>query len=129
MQLSVTTSTDNSFIIRDPKEVLKHVGEIVTVEGCVVSANLKERVKGKPIFLDMFAAYPDNLFAVAIWEIDQHKFLPAVDYHQKMVRVTGHLKKKELVQPGKANQDRVTIDLNHPSQITIIGDCPPGSRH
>ena len=135
LHLLVKAQTDNelypidtiqklpSFIITDPREVLKNDGELITVQGCVVRAVLKEQVKGKPVFLDMFVAFPNNILTVAIWEEDQAQFLPAAAYHQKMVRVTGRAKKKTFVQPGKASQERVTISLHNPRQITILGDC------
>ncbi|MBC7775496.1 MAG: hypothetical protein H7246_08655 [Phycisphaerae bacterium] len=128
LELSATTNQTPSFILTDPKEVLKHDGELVSVEGCVASAKLKEQVNGKPIFLDMFVAYPNNILTVAIWEDDQPKFLSAAEYDKKMVRITGKAKKKEFAQPGKAPQERVTISLHDPKQITILGDCPAVSR-
>jgi hypothetical protein len=116
-------SADRSFILTDPKEVLKHDGELVIVEGCVVRASLKEQVKGKPIFMDMFVAYPNNVLTIAIWEEDQPNFLSAADYQQKVVRVTGKAKKKTYTPPGKAPQERVTISIKEAKQITILRDC------
>ncbi len=123
LQVSDSLSADRSFILTDPQEILKHDGELITVEGCVARASLKEQVKGKPVFLDMFVAYPNNVLTIAIWEEDQPKFLAAADYQQKMVRVSGRAKKKTYTQPGKTPQDRVTISLHDPKQITILGDC------
>ncbi len=124
LQASDSISADRSFILTDPQEVLKHDGELISVEGCVVRASLKEQVKGKPIFLDMFVAYPNNVLTIAIWEEDQSKFLTAAEYQQKMVRVTGKAKKKVNTQPGKNPTERITISLHDPKQITILGDCP-----
>ncbi|MFN0176891.1 MAG: hypothetical protein ACKVU0_19775 [Saprospiraceae bacterium] len=123
LELSVTTSSDRSFILTDPQEVLKHEGELVVVEGCVINASWKEQVKGRPIFLDMFDAFPNNILTVAIWEEDQAQFLAASEYHQKMVRVTGKAKKRAAKPSDKAPMDRVTISLHDPKQITILGDC------
>ncbi|MDO8367865.1 MAG: hypothetical protein Q7T20_13775 [Saprospiraceae bacterium] len=116
LELSATTNQTPSFILTDPKEVLKHEGELVVVEGCVASAKLKNQVNGKPIFLDLFVVYPDNIVTAAIWEKDQPKFLSAADYDKKMVRITGMAEKRK-------NQDRITISLREPKQITILGDC------
>jgi hypothetical protein len=116
-------TTDRSFILTDPQEILKHDDELITVEGCVVRASLKEQVKGKPIFLDMFVAYPDNVLTIAIWEEDQPNFLPAAGYQQKMLRITGRAKKKTYAPPGKAPQERITISLHDPKQINILGSC------
>ena len=110
------------FIITDPQEVLKHDNELIVVEGCVVKASLKENVKGKPIFMDMFVAYPNNVLTIAIWEEDQAQFLSAADYQQKKVRVSGRAKKKTYTNAGKT-QERVTISLHNPNQITILEDC------
>lgn len=106
------------FIITDPKEVVQHEGALITIEGCIVRATYNDRLKGKPIFLDMFAPYPDNSFSVVIWESNQSKFLPALEYHQKMVRITGRPLRKK-------NQERLSIELHNPKQITILGPCKP----
>ena len=123
LQKSDSLSADKSFIFTDPREVLKHDGELVTVEGCVVRASLKKQVKGKPIFMDMFVPYPDNVLTIAIWEEDQPNFLSAADYQQKIVRVTGKAKKKTYSPPGKAPQERVTISIKEAKQISILQDC------
>jgi hypothetical protein len=123
IQKSDSLSSDRSFILTDPQDVLKHDGELITVEGCVVRASLKEQVKGKPIFMDMFVAYPNNVLTIAIWEEDQPNFLSAADYQQKIVRVTGKAKKKTYSPPGKAPQERVTISIKEAKQITILRDC------
>lgn len=106
------------FILTDPKEIAQHEGALITIEGCIVRATYNDRLKGKPIFLDMFAPYPDNPFSVVIWESNQSKFLPAVEYHQKMVRITGRPLRKK-------NQERLSIELHNPKQITILGPCKP----
>ena len=123
LQKSDSLSADRSFILTDPQEVLKHDGELITVEGCVVRASLKEQVKGKPIFMDMFVAYPENVLTIAIWEEDQPNFLQASDYQQKVIRVTGKAKKKTYTPPGKAPQERITISIKEAKQITILRDC------
>lgn len=123
LQVIDSLTSSRSFVITDPKEVLKYDNELISVEGCVVRSSLKEQVKGKPIFMDMFVPYPDNVLTIAIWEEHQSKFLPAADYQQKKVRVTGKAKKKVYNQPGKAPQERVTISIYDPKQITILGDC------
>lgn len=109
-------TTDRPLILREAKDVLEHLGELITIEGCIVGAKRHERGKGKPVFLDMFAAFPNNVFSVAIWEENQHEFLSAGEYDKKMVRITGR-----AVQ--KPNQSRPLISLHNPRQITILGDC------
>lgn len=117
-------ANDRSFILTDPLEVLKHEDELITVEGCVVRATLKEQIKGKPIFLDIFAPYPQNVLTVVIWEDDQAQFLSAEHYQQKMIRVSGKAKKKTYTNPGNGPKERISISLKNPKQITILGDCP-----
>lgn len=116
LELSVTTSSDRSFILTDPKEVLKHEGELVVVEGCVASAILMENINGKPLFINMFEPYPHNLFSVVIWGQDQHNFLSATEYDKKLVRISGMVKKSK-------EKERFTISLRNSKQITILGDC------
>ena len=116
LELSVTTSSDRSFILTDPKEVLKHEGELVGVEGCVAGAILMENVNGKPLFINMFDPYPHNLFSVVIWGQDQSQFLSAAEYDKKLVRISGMVEKSK-------NKGRFTINLRNPKQITILGDC------
>lgn len=110
------STSDRPFILTEAKDVLDHLGELITIEGCVVSAKRNERAKGKPVFLDMFAAFPNNVFSVAIWEANQHEFLSASEYDKKLVRITGRAVQK----PG---QPRPLISLHNPRQITILGDC------
>lgn len=112
-----------SFILTDPNEVLKHENELVVVEGCVMSAKRMDQVNGKPIFLDMFAAYPNNVLTIAIWEEDQSKFQGPEAYDKKRVRVSGRAKKRATPSEGKTAQERVTISLHDPKQITILEDC------
>ncbi len=111
-----STQERPAFIITDPKEVVNHEGELISIEGGIVKASFNDRLKGKPIFLDMFASYPNNLFSVVIWESNQAEFLPALEYNQKTVRITGRPMRKK-------NQERLSIELHNPKQITILGPC------
>jgi hypothetical protein len=56
------------------------------------------------------------LFSVVIWESNQAEFLPALEYNQKMVRITGRPKRNK-------NQERLSIELHNPKQISILGPC------
>jgi len=116
LELSATTNQTPSFILTDPKEVLKHEGELVVVEGCVASATLMENINGKPLFINMFDPYPRNLFSVVIWGQDQAYFLLAAGYDKKKVRISGMVEKSKT-------KERYTISLRNPKQITILGDC------
>jgi len=117
LELSATTHQTPSFILTDPKEVIKHEGELVSVEGCVASAILMENINGKPLFINMFDPYPRNLFSVVIWGKDQANFLSAAEYDKKKVRISGMVEKSKT-------KESFTISLRNPKQITILGDCP-----
>lgn len=115
-ELGAVGSTKPDFILTDPQEVIKHEGELISVEGCIVGTSLRSETNGKPLFINLFDPYPRNLFSVIIWGDDQHKFLSAAEYTQKMVRITGRLEK------GK-NGGRPSIHLKESKQITILSDC------
>ena len=50
-----------------PKKAINHVGEYKTVKGLVASAKYLSRVKGRPTFLNLDEAYPNQVFTVVIW--------------------------------------------------------------
>jgi hypothetical protein len=55
-------------------EAKQHVGETATVCGVVASARYSERARGKPTFLDIDKAYPQQIFTVVIWGDNRAKF-------------------------------------------------------
>jgi len=88
-----------------------HVGKQVSVCGKVESATYAARTKGKPTFLNLDRAYPNQIFTVVVWDTDRSKFgSPENDFRGKSIRVTG---KVEMFR-GSAE-----IVVNNPSQIII----------
>jgi hypothetical protein len=51
-----------------------HVGEVATVCGKVVSTRFADRSRGQPTFLNLDAAYPNQIFTIVIWGNDRPKF-------------------------------------------------------
>lgn len=88
-----------------------HVGKQVTVCGKVESSTYAQRTKGKPTFLNLDKAYPNQIFTIVIWDTDRSKFgSPEIDFRGKNIKVTG---KVELY------KKLPEIIVNNPSQIVI----------
>jgi hypothetical protein len=51
----------------------KHVGEQTTVCGQIASKHTAEGARGKPMFLDLDHAFPNQTFTIVIWETDKGK--------------------------------------------------------
>ncbi len=111
---SASALTENTLVLTDKNEVLKHVGELVVIEGVVVQVSYAEKAGGKPIFLNMFDPYPNNLFSVIIYEDNLKKFLAKEEYLNKPVRITGMLRASQDVKRPPS------INLKNPSQIRIL---------
>ena len=54
-------------------EASKHVGEQATVCGQVVSKHTADNANGKPTFVDLDHAFPNQTFTVLIWDRDKSK--------------------------------------------------------
>jgi len=54
-------------------EASKHVGEQMTVCGQVVSKHTADNANGKPTFVDLDHAFPNQTFTVLIWDRDKSK--------------------------------------------------------
>jgi hypothetical protein len=60
--------------------------------GVVASGRYSERARGKPTFLDMDKAYPQQVFTVVIWGENRAKFgAPERELRDKRVCVTGRI--------------------------------------
>lgn len=71
-------------------EAANHIGETRTVCGQVASAHYAERSRGKPTFLNLGAAYPDQEFTILIWGSDRAKFgAPEDSFNGKHICATG----------------------------------------
>ena len=89
----------------------KHVGQIETVCGTVAGTKYDAHVRGNPTFLDLGAAYPNQVFTVVIWGDDRGKFgAPEVTYNGKRICVTG------LVRSYRGIPEIVVHD---PDQVSI----------
>jgi hypothetical protein len=51
-----------------------HTGEVATVCGQVASVHFAAHSRGEPTFLDLDAAYPNQVFTVLVWGEDRAKF-------------------------------------------------------
>src|ERR1700693_5961808 len=72
-----------------PEDAQHHVGETATVCGTVASAHYSPQSRGKPTFLDMGHAYPDEDFTAVIWGDDRSKFGAPESLTGQRVCVTG----------------------------------------
>lgn len=88
----VTSLKQSKFISADDAD--KYIGEIKTVCGTVVSAFYSYNSNGKPTFLNIDKAYPNNEFMIIIWGNNRHKFKPTPEkkYLKKKICVTGKIK-------------------------------------
>jgi hypothetical protein len=58
----------------------------------VVSTRYAASAKGRPTFLNLDKAYPNQIFTVLIWSSDRSKFgAPENDYNGKRICVTGKI--------------------------------------
>ena len=74
-----------------PDQAVDHIGEYKTVKGLVASAKYLSRVKGRPTFLNLDEAYPNQVFTVVIWgdTRDQFEVDPEYFYRGKNITVSG----------------------------------------
>ncbi|MFC1784850.1 DNA-binding protein [Candidatus Neomarinimicrobiota bacterium] len=93
-------------------EAYKYVGEIKTVCGKVESVFYSYRSNGKPTFLNIDKAYPNNEFMVVIWGNNRYKFKPNPEkkYLKKKICVTGRI---------KTYNGTAEIVVTNPNQIDI----------
>lgn len=74
-------------------DVSKHVGDSVTVCGNVANAIFLEDMENGPTFLNLGAAYPDQLLNVVIFKDQRSTYNPAPEtqYANKNICVTGKI--------------------------------------
>jgi hypothetical protein len=91
------------------REAKYHIGEQASVCGTVASGR-HTRARGNPTFLDLDIAYPNQPFAVLIWEKDRAKFRnPEETYRNKNICVTGR------IGPDRGEPEMIISD---PTQLT-----------
>ncbi len=77
----------DSISARDAKN---HIGERVTVCGLVVGTHYAASSRGRPTFINLDQAYPNQIFTIVIWGSDRPKFgRPETSYASKHVCVNG----------------------------------------
>jgi hypothetical protein len=94
-----------------PHEAAKYAGKKATVCGQVTSTNYAEESKGRPTYLNLDRAYPDQKFDAMIPGESRGKFSkpPEIDYAGKKICVTGTI---------SVSRGRAEIVVRDPSQIT-----------
>ena len=93
-------------------EAINHVGERATVCGRVADAKYASSSRGRPTFLNLDKAYPNQIFTVLIWGEDRDKFgRPEEDYRDKNICVTGLITSYRGV---------AQIQATDPSQIKVV---------
>ena len=75
------------------EDVGKHVGDSVKVCGKVYGVKYLQQAKNSPTFLNVGAAYPNQLLTVVIWEETRKKFekYPEELFADKNVCITGRV--------------------------------------
>jgi len=76
-----------------PAEVSKHIHDSVTVCGKIYGGKFLDAAKNQPTFLNMGAAYPDQLLTIVIWGGTRKSFTYKPEEHLKgrQVCVTGKI--------------------------------------
>lgn len=92
-------------------EVKNHVGDSVKVCGKVYSARFMENIKNTPAFLNIGAAFPNQLLTVVIWGDARTKFetKPEEQYAGKEICISGKI---ELY------KEKAQMDIKELAQIT-----------
>src|SRR5258708_30244898 len=73
-------------------EAKDHIGERATVCGKVASTRYAATTRGRPTFLNLDKAYPNQVFTVLIWGESREKFgTPEVTYRDKHICATGKI--------------------------------------
>jgi endonuclease/exonuclease/phosphatase family metal-dependent hydrolase len=98
-------------------EAVRHVGETATVCGVVASARYARSTRGRPTFLNLDRAYPDQIFTVVIWGGERAAFeAPERKYAGTRICVTGRI---------TSYHGRAEIVATRPEQIVEAGAGPP----
>ena len=92
-----------------PKDAVKYIGQTVTVCGKIYGGKYLDAVKNKPTFLNMGAAYPNELLTIVIWSDSRKDFsyAPEEKLKNKTVCVTGKVemyKGKPQIEADKESQ-------------------------
>ncbi len=99
------------------EDVNKHIGDSVTVCGKVYTARYMDAAKDKPTFLNIGAAYPNQVLTVVIWDGVRQQFhgKPEILFANKEICITGRIqlyKDKPQIVIDKTDKI-VCIDWNY----------------
>jgi len=97
------------------EDVNKHIGDSVTVCGKVYTARYMDAAKNKPTFLNIGAAYPNQVLTVVIWDAVRQQFdgKPELIFANKEICIIGQI---ELY------KDKPQIVVNKPDKI-VCDNC------
>lgn len=97
------------------EEVTQHVGDSVQVRGQVYGVRYLENAKNTPTFINLGAAYPNQLLTVVIWGDVRSKlaYKPEEALAKGFVTVVGKI---ELF------KDKPQIVVRNPDQLLILRD-------
>ena len=86
---TIILGADNNVI--SPNQAIDHIVEYKTVKGLVASAKYLSRVKGRPTFMNLDEAYPNQVFTVVIWGDTRDQFPEDPEYYfrNKIITVSG----------------------------------------
>lgn len=94
-----------------PDEAWSHIGEVKTVCGNVSTIKYAKHSKGRPLFVNLGPAYPNQVFTIVIWEEVQNKIKINFDENEDMpICVKGIIDSYRSVPQ---------IEVNEKSQIWI----------
>lgn len=93
-------------------EISKHIGDSVTVCGKITGGKFLDATKNQPTFLNMGAAYPNQLLTVVIWG-NTRKLFP--------YKPEEHLKAKEVCVTGRVElfKDKPQIVVTQAIQLQV----------
>ncbi len=96
----------------EPEEALSYLGQTVVVCGKVVKSTYAVKSKGKPTFLNLNKAFPNQVFTIVIWGNHRNRFsfVPEKHYLNKDICVTGLI---------NSYKNKAQIAVNSPSQIFV----------
>jgi len=108
----LTTCCSNGQVKIKLEDISKHVGDSVTVCGKVAGIRFIKQSKNTPTFMNVGAAYPNQLLTVVIWGDvrKQYETAPEVLFKDKEVCITG---KVELY------KEKAQIVVNDKKQLVI----------
>lgn len=75
------------------EDAAKHAGDSVTVCGKVAGGRFLEQIENSPTFLNLGAAYPNQLLTVVIYKDQRAQYdpVPETQYMDKEICVTGKI--------------------------------------